>query len=159
MADSRSPTIALPDDGRQSPTARGIQRGVCGLLTQRDFAALPEFSLATGRRADIIAVGPGGAVWIVEIKSSVQDFRSDGKWPDYRDYCDAFFFAVPPDLPLEILPDDTGLIVADAYGAEILRPAPEHKLVAGRRKSVILRFARAASGRLMGVDRVLSDFA
>lgn len=152
-------TPSLPDDGRQSATARGVQRGVCGLLVQRDFAALPEFVLASGRRADIAAIDRGGHIWIVEIKSSVQDFRADGKWPDYREYCDAFFFAVPPDLPTEILPEDTGLIIADAYGADIVRDAPTHALSAARRKAVTLRFARAATGRLMGVDGALSDFA
>ena len=128
-------------------------------MTHHDFATLPELVLATGRRADVAALHRTGLIWIIEIKSSVQDFRTDSKWHEYRDYCDAFFFAVPPDLPRDILPEDTGLIVADAYGAEILREAPEHRLPAARRKAVTLRFARAASGRLMGIDGRLSDFA
>lgn len=156
--DDPETTLILPEDGRQSETALGIQRGVCGLMTHRDFATLPELTLATGRRADIAALHRTGLIWIIEIKSSVADFRSDSKWHEYRDYCDAFFFAVPPDLPREILPEDTGLIVADPYGAEILRDAPEHKLPAARRKAVTLRFARAASGRLMGIGNRLSDF-
>ena len=149
--------LVMPADGRQSETALGIQRGVCGLLFQRDFAAITELTLATGRRADIAAIDRGGTIWIVEIKSSVADFRADSKWPEYREFCDAFFFAVPPDIPSDILPGDVGLIVADGYGAEIVRDAPGHRLGAARRKAITLRFARAASGRLMGVGSV--DFA
>ena len=81
-------------------------------------------------------------------RSSVADFRADNKWPDYRDWCDELYFAVAMDMPMDILPEDTGLIVADAYMAEIMRDAPEHKLSAARRKAVLLRFARAAAHRL-----------
>jgi hypothetical protein len=139
----------LPVDGRQSATAAGVQRGVRRLFARLGHATLPEFTLASGRRADVIALAPDGHLTIVEIKSSVADFRADRKWPDYRDFCDRFFFAVPETVPLEILPDSAGLIVADAFDAAILRDPPVHHPLAGaRRKAVTLRFARAAAGLL-----------
>ena len=104
--------------------------------------------LASGRRADIIAIGPKSVIWIVEIKSSIADFRSDQKWPEYRDDCDAMLFAVAPDFPASILPTDAGLIFADAYGGEIIRQAPAHPLTTARRKSLILSFATTAARRL-----------
>jgi len=137
-------------DGRQSQRAAAIQRGLCRMLKTLGFVSLCELPLKNNRRADVIAVSPSGEVWIAEIKSSVTDFRSDQKWPEYREYCDYFFFAVAEDMPIEILPEDTGLIIADKYGAEIMREAPEHKLVAARRKALMLRFARAAAHRLHG---------
>jgi hypothetical protein len=144
----RLDALSLPVDGRQSATALAVALGTRRLLASHDYSSLPEVTLASGRRADLLALGPDGALWIIEIKSSVADFRADGKWPDYRDYCDRFFFAVPEDFPTEILPEDTGLIVADAYGAATLREAPEHRLAGARRKAVMLRFAHAAAGRL-----------
>ena len=138
-------------DGRQSETAAAVQRGTGRMLRQAGLAFVPELPLVTGRRVDIIAVDQKGVISVIEIKSSVADFRSDSKWHEYRDFCDRLYFAVPPDLPQEILPEETGLIVADAYGAEILREAPEHKLSAARRKAVLLRFARAAALRLHNV--------
>ncbi|MEP9354230.1 MmcB family DNA repair protein [Xanthobacter sp. KR7-65] len=135
-------------DGRQSETARAVQRGVLRHLALAGMAGLPEFSLVTGRRADILAVGAKGEITIIEIKSSVADFRADFKWPEYRAFCDRLMFAVPLDFPLEILPDDTGLLVADAFGAECLRPAPLHALPAATRRTLTLRFARAAATRL-----------
>ncbi len=138
-------------DGRQSKTAAAVQRGVGRMLSAAGFAGLPEFPLASGRRADIIAINDKGMIWIVEIKSSVADFRADNKWQDYWEYCDELYFAVPPDLPQDILPDETGLIVADAWGAEILRQPQPQTLAAARRKAVTLRFARAAALRLHGV--------
>ena len=142
------PSAPPPPDGRQSRTALEVAVGTRRLLASHGFASVPELTLATGRRADIIALGGDCAVWIVEIKSSVADFRSDGKWPDYRDFCDRFFFAVPTDFPTEILPAEAGLILADAFGAALVREPPEHRLNAARRKAVLLRFARAAAGRL-----------
>ncbi len=120
------------------------------MLKTLGFVCLLEFPLKNNRRADLIALGPSGEVWIAEIKSSVADFRADQKWPEYREYCDFFFFAVASDMPVEILPDETGLIFADKYGAEIMREAPEHRLVGARRKALMLRFARAAAHRLQG---------
>jgi hypothetical protein len=138
----------LPVDGRQSATAAGVQRGVRRLFAQLGHVTLPEVTLANGRRADVIALAPDGHLTIVEIKSSVADFRADRKWPDYRDFCDRLFFAIPETVPLEILPESAGLIVADAFGAAILREAPCHPLAGARRKAVTLRFARAAAATL-----------
>lgn len=137
-------------DGRQSPRAAEIQRGLCRMLAALGYVTLCELTLKNNRRADVVALGPRGEVWIVEIKSSVADFRSDQKWPEYKDYCDGFFFAVAADMPLDILPKDTGLIIADKYDAEIIRAASEHKLGASRRKALVLRFSRAAAARLQG---------
>src|SRR5215203_1269241 len=145
---ARSLTFDVPSDGRQSPTALAVALGVRRLLASHGFTSVTELTLASGRRADIVGLGPDGCFWIIEIKSCVADFRSDGKWPDYRDFCDRFSFAVPTDFPTEILPLDAGLILADAYGAAVVRAAPEHRLNAARRKAVLLRFARAAAGRL-----------
>jgi hypothetical protein len=147
-----SPIYLQPlPDGRQSLTAAAVQRGLCRLLREHGFAVLTEFTLASGRRADVTAIRPDGTVWIVEIKSSSEDFYVDGKWPEYRDYCDQLFFAVPPTLNRAIMPVDAGLIVADQYGAEILRDAPAHPLAAARRKAVTLSFARVAAQRLHGL--------
>ncbi|MGJ8527295.1 MmcB family DNA repair protein [Maritalea sp.] len=136
-------------DGRQSETALRVQRGTMRLLRQRfDFCCYAEVTLATGRRADLLGVGPKGDIWIIEIKSSLQDYQVDNKWPEYSQYCDRFFFAKPPELNGDIFPEDEGLIVADGHGAEILRPAQEDKLPAARRKAIMLRIAR------MGADRI-----
>ena len=135
-------------DARQSATALEIQRGVIRLLYQYGFACVTEFALPNSRRADVIGISESGEVWIVEIKSSIEDFRADQKWPEYREFSDRLFFAVKPDFPVAILPADTGLVLADRYGGEITRPAPEHRLAGARRKSITLRFARAAALRL-----------
>jgi len=135
-------------DGRQSETALKVWRGAARLLRTMEFACLPEVTLASGRRADLLALGPKHELMIVEVKSSVADFQADHKWPDYRLHCDRFFFATHPDVPLDIFPEEAGLIVSDGYGAEILREAGEHKLPAATRKAVTLRFARAAALRL-----------
>src|SRR5918998_1307543 len=121
MAASPQPLPLLALDGRQSPVAAGVQRGVRRFFAQLGWATLPEFTLANGRRADVIALGPDGCLAIVEIKSSVADFRADRKWPDYRDFCDRFFFAVPQTLPFEIFPEEAGLIAADGFGAAVVR--------------------------------------
>jgi len=142
---------ALPQivDLRQSPTALKVQRGVMRLLRSTyDFCCFSEVPLANGRRADVLGVGPKGEIWIVEIKSSLIDYRVDAKWPEYRDFCDRFYFAKPPELDAEIFPADEGLIVADGHGAEILRPAVELPLAAARRKAMMLKLVR------LGADRV-----
>ena len=143
--------IEPPVDGRQSPAAAAIQRGVGRMLRGFGFACVTELSLATGRRADVVGLGPKGDFWIVEIKSSVEDFRVDHKWPDYRLSCDRLFFATSAAVPLEIFPTDTGLIRADAYGADLLREAPEHRLSGATRKAMLVRFAQAAATRLHGL--------
>ena len=143
---------AAPDlvilDGRQSAVAAAVQRGVCRMLRTAAFAALTEFPLATGRRADVIAISPKGRVFIIEIKSCPADYRADGKWPEYWAFCDRLYFAVPPDMPHEIIAPEAGLIVADAWGAEILRDPEDRPLAPARRKAVTLGFARAAALRL-----------
>ncbi|MEP9377058.1 MmcB family DNA repair protein [Aquabacter sp. CN5-332] len=139
---------ALKIDGRQSPTALALQRGVLRHLAALGLMGIPEFCLASGRRADITAIDLKGEITIIEIKSSVTDFRTDVKWPEYRFHCDRLFFAVTPDFPTEILPDDVGILVGDAFGAEMLRPAPAHPLPAATRKAMLIRLARAGAGRL-----------
>jgi hypothetical protein len=139
---------ALPVDGRQSATALKVARGTTRLLHSLGFSVVSELPLASGRRADLVALGAGGELWIVEIKSSVADFRADQKWMDYRLHCDRLFFATIMEVPCDIFPKDTGLIVADAFGAEIVCEAPEHRLHASTRKSMLLAFARAAALRL-----------
>jgi hypothetical protein len=143
-----APQLLFPRDRRQSPAARALCRGVCRLLRDHAFAVVSEVQLANGRRADVVGLSDRGRVWIVEIKSSVEDYRSDQKWPLYRDFCDGLFFCVAADFPRELLPRDCGLIIADRYGGEIVRPAPEHKLAAARRKSMMLLLARTAAQRL-----------
>jgi hypothetical protein len=118
------------------------------LLAAHGLASLAEVALANGRRADLAGISRSGEVWIVEVKSSLEDFRSDGKWPEYRDFCDRLYFAVALDFPREVLPPETGLIIADRYGGEIVRPAPEHRLAGARRKAMTLRLARIAAMRL-----------
>ena len=111
-------------------------------------SCLPELAFENGRRADVVALCPKGRITIVEVKSSIADFRADTKWPDYRHWCDALLFATLADVPVDIFPDDAGLLIADAYGAHELRPAPEHPLPAARRRKVHVRFARASALRL-----------
>lgn len=136
-------------DGRQSERAMLVRRGVQVLLHDMRLAVLPELALANGRRADLVGLSEKGEIWIIEIKSSIEDFRVDRKWPDYRAYCDRLFFATHPDVPLDIFPEDCGLLLSDGYGAHLLREAPEHKLPPATRKAVTLDFSRSAAQRLM----------
>ena len=132
----------------QSPTALRVQRGVMRLLRSLyDFCCFAEVPLANGRRADVLGVGPKGEIWIVEIKSSVVDYRVDAKWPNYKDYCDRFFFAKPPELD-DIFPAEEGLIVADNHGAEILRAAVETPLAPARRRAMLLKLVRRGADRV-----------
>ena len=142
-----SASLQVPADGRQSPAAIAICTGTRRLLSGLGYASATELTLASGRRADIIALGPDGCVWIVEVKSSLADFRADAKWPEYQEYCDRFFFAVGHGFPSDVLPEEAGLIVADGFGAAIMRDAPEHKMAGARRKAVTLRFAHMAANR------------
>ena len=128
--------------------AAALARGVSRTLRAHGGATLIEFTLRTGRRVDVIAVDDQGQVTIVEIKTSTADFRSDGKWLEYLDFCDHFYFAVPEDFPRDLLPDDCGIMVADAYEALILVPSEARPVNASRRRALILRFARAAAQRL-----------
>jgi hypothetical protein len=141
--------LAAPVDLRQSPTALRVQRGVMRLMrAQLDFCCYAEVPLANGRRADVLAVGPRGEIWIVEIKSSLTDFRVDGKWPHYKDFCDRFYFAKPLELDAAIFPETEGLIAADGHDATILREAPEVPLAGARRKAMMLRLARLGADRM-----------
>lgn len=128
--------------------AQLLARGICRALADHGLATLTEFILSSGRRVDVIGLDRGGQTTIVEIKTSVADFRADQKWPEYLDYCDRFFFAVPEDFPRELLPGNCGLMVADAYGAAILRESPVLRLNGARRRAQSLRFALAAAERL-----------
>ena len=142
------PPAQPPDDGRQSERANDIARGVARLMRAHGLVGLPEVTLPNGRRADVMGLSEKGIIWFVEIKSGPADFRADAKWPDYREFCDYFFFAVASDFPLELLPPETGLLLADRFGGEIERPAPETPLPPARRRALTLRFARLAAERL-----------
>ena len=150
MAFASTP-LKLSVDGRQSETALAIARGTARLLHAHGRCVVSELPLPSGRRADLVALDPGGELWIVEIKSSIADFRADQKWMDYRMHCDRLFFATTTDVPCEIFPKDTGLIVADAFGAEIVCEAPEHRLHASTRKSMMLAIARSAALRMQSL--------
>ena len=139
---------APPVDGRQSPTAAAIARGTARFLHALGYSVVSELPLPSGRRADLVALNERGEIWIVEIKSSIEDLRADQKWQDYRAHCDRLFFAFTQDMPCEIFPEQTGLIVADAYGAHLHCEAPEHRLPAPTRKQMIVRFAIAAAQRI-----------
>ena len=134
--------------GEGSEVAADVARGVIRLLATMKVSALTEMPLRNGRRVDVMGLAPDGRITVVEIKSSVADFRADHKWPEYLEFCDFFYFAVPEHFPNEILPAAPGLIVADRYHGVILRPAPEVAMNGTRRRSVTLRFARAAADRL-----------
>lgn len=128
-----------------------LARGVCRHLRALDFVCVEELVPTRGLRVDVMALGPKGDVWVIECKSSRADFQSDSKWQGYLEWCDRFFWAVDADFPTELLPEDTGLILADAYDAEIVRMAPEDKLAAARRKVVVQKFARTAALRLQSL--------
>lgn len=125
-----------------------LARGVSRLLISHGFATVEELVPTRGLRVDVMALGGKSEVWIVECKSSKADFQSDHKWEGYLEWCDRFFWAVDSDFPTELLPDDTGLIIADAYGGEILRMAPEAKIPAARRQVVVRNFGLTAARRL-----------
>jgi hypothetical protein len=140
--------VLPPPDRRQSETALAIARGTARLLRSLGFSCISELPLPSGRRADLVALNERGEIWIVEIKSSIEDLRADQKWQEYRAHCDRLFFAFTQDLPCEIFPADTGLIVADAYGAHLHCEAPEHRLAAPTRKLMTVRFGLAAAQRI-----------
>lgn len=129
-----------------------IARGVCRCLADHGFACVTELVPQPGLRVDVMALGRKGEIWVVECKSSRADFTSDRKWQGYLPWADRFFWAVAPDFPTDILPEGTGLILADRFGGEILRMGPEAKLAPARRKAVTQGFARTAALRLMGAE-------
>ena len=143
----------MPDD--LSPVRRKpgqmLARGVCRHLLGHDFVTVEEFVPAQGLRVDVLALGPKGELWVVECKSGAADYRSDHKWQGYLPYCDRFFWAVDEDFPTDLLPEGTGLIVADAYDGEILRMGPEMRLAPARRRVLVQQFARHAALRWHGL--------
>ena len=147
----RQINLVPPADGRQSDTALAVARGTARLLRSLGFACVSELALPSGRRADLVALNERGEIWIVEIKSSIADFRADQKWMDYRMHCDRLFFATTVEVPCDIFPKDTGLIVADGFGGEVVCDAPEHRLPAPTRKVMTLRIAQCASMRLQSL--------
>ena len=137
-------------------TAGDVARGVNRLLMQEGFSPILEFTLANGRRLDVAALGPDGTMLGVEIKVALSDLKGDSKWPDYLEFCDLFYFAIPPDFPDEYVPTATGLIVTDRYGGAIVRPSPIATIHPSRRKAVTLRFAKTAAERLATVLELTS---
>ncbi len=129
-----------------------IRRASARLCARLGWAALHEVPLPNGRRADILALRPDGGFACIEVKSGARDFLADGKWPEYQDFCDALFFAVDADFPCELLPEAAGLIVADGLEADLLRPAPDNRLAATRRRALLHRFALLAAGRLAAAE-------
>lgn len=127
-----------------------LARGVSRHLLSHDFVTVEEMTPAPGLRVDVMALGPKGELWVIECKSCRADFQGDRKWQGYLEYCDRFFWAVDCDFPVELLPDDTGLIVADGYDAEIVRMGPDLKMAGARRKALTHRFARHAALRWHG---------
>ena len=128
-----------------------LARGVARHLRSYDFVSIEEFVPKRGLRVDVLALGPKGELWVIECKSSRADFLSDSKWQGYLEWGDRYFWAVDADFPTEILPADTGLIIADGFGAEIIRTGPEVKLAPARRKVLIQKFARHSASRLQAL--------
>lgn len=141
------PDDLSPDETPALQPGQLLARGVCRHLLSYDFVSVEELVPTSGLRVDVMALGPKGEVWIIECKSSRADFQSDHKWQGYLDWCDRFFWAVDEAFPTELLPQDTGLIIADAYDGEIIRMAPEDKLAPARRKVMVQKFARHAALR------------
>lgn len=142
MMDAPEPPPGLPE------RTLAICRATMRLCASRGWAPVTEVSLPNGRRADILALRPDGGFVILEVKSGARDFLADAKWPDYREYCDALYFAVDLDFPAGLIPGDCGLVVADGWQAALLRPAPAHPLAPARRRALLQRFARQAATRL-----------
>jgi hypothetical protein len=135
-------------EGIQMMPGQVLARGVCRHLAGHGFAVVEEFVPERGKRVDVMALGPKGQIWVVECKSSRADFTSDQKWDGYLEWCDRYFWAVDEAFPTDLLPQETGLIIADGYDAEILRMGEERKLAGARRNAVIRRFATHAARRL-----------
>lgn len=134
-------------------TTLSVTRGAARLMVDLGYAPLLEVGLPNGRRADVMAIGPRGDIVICEVKSGLDDYRVDRKWGEYGPFCDAFYFAVAPEFPSDILPDHPGLIVADGFGGAVVRDAPLAPLAPARRKALTIAFAR------LGAMRTLRDYA
>jgi len=152
---SGAPSLLVPAPGRRSlaesdlaAMTRGITRGVCRHLANTGHAVLTEVKLPNRRRADVMALDADGRVLVVEVKSTLADYRADGKWREYLPYCDSFAFAVAETFPLDALPPECGLMVADPFGAEVVRLMALDPLHPARRRAMTLRFARQAGERL-----------
>ncbi|MBC7736754.1 MAG: MmcB family DNA repair protein [Candidatus Saccharibacteria bacterium] len=143
----------LPGQGLPEPTLAGarLARGVARALRALDFVTVEEMVPAPGLRVDLMALGPKGQMWVIECKSGLADYRSDLKWHKYLEWGDRFFWAVGADFPTVVLPPETGLIIADAYDAEIVRLGPDTPLPGARRKVMVQKFARHAALRLQGL--------
>ena len=129
-----------------------VRRAAAALCQQLAWAALHELPLPNGRRADLLALRPDGGFVCIEVKSGPRDFLTDDKWPEYRAFCDAMYFAVDDAFPLDLLPDTTGLIVASGREAEMVRAAPSHPLASARRRAMTHRFATVAAARLAAME-------
>lgn len=133
-------------------TTLSVTRGAARVLVDLGYAPLLEVCLPNSRRADVMAIGPRGDIVICEVKSGIEDYRVDRKWGEYAPFCDAFYFAVAPEFPSNILPDHPGLIVADGFGGAVVRDAPLAALAPARRKALTIAFAR------LGAMRTLRDY-
>ncbi|MDX6751381.1 MmcB family DNA repair protein [Geminicoccaceae bacterium 1502E] len=140
--------LSLSSAPGRADVTNGVRRGTMRLLAGLGLSPLAEVPLPGGRRLDLLALARDGRLVAVEIKSCREDFLSDAKWQLYLDHADAFYFAVPADFPAGLLPAEEGLIVADRFHGEILRPARERPLAAARRRALLLRFGRLAAARL-----------
>ena len=146
-------SMQLFDDTYDVPeTTRTLTRGVCKLFEDLGFGTLTEFKLTNGRRVDVMAIDRNGEFVIVEVKSTVSDFRADRKWHEYLAFCDRFYFAVPADFPIDLMPKDCGLIVADPYAAAVRRESLTRKLNTNRKRRQLIRFALSASNRLSNLS-------
>jgi len=153
-------TLPAPPDTPRLMPGQLLARGVSRHLLGHDFVTLEEVAPAPGLRVDLMALGPRGEIWVVECKSGRADFITDRKWQGYLDWCDRFFWAVDAGFPADLLPQGTGVILADGYDAEILRMGPERPLAAARRKAMVQKFARHAALRLQALrDPGLSGLA
>jgi len=139
--------LNMPDDLAPLKPGQLLARGVCRHLLSHDFVSVEELVPTSGLRVDVMALGPKSEIWIIECKSSRVDFTSDCKWEGYLEWCDRYFWAVDEDFPTELLPAETGLIIADSYDAELVRMPEESKLAAARRKVMVQKFARHAAMR------------
>ncbi|WGU40594.1 DNA repair putative endonuclease MmcB [Phenylobacterium sp. NIBR 498073] len=142
--------VAIVTITRPEITAN-VTRGAVRLLVDLGYAPLAEVTLPNGRRADLMALSPKGELAIIEVKSGIEDYRVDRKWHEYLPFCDRFAFAVAPEFPQHILPEEPGLIVCDGFGGAVLREAPATPLAPARRKALTIAFARLAAMRAMGV--------
>ncbi len=140
--------VHIPDMTLDLQPGQKLARGVSRHLSAHGFVSVEEFVPQRGLRVDVMGLGPKGELWVIECKSSRADFQSDSKWQGYLDWCDRFFWAVDTEFPTDLLPNETGLIIADAYDAEIIRMAQEDRVAPARRKKMIQKFATDAARRL-----------